>query len=86
VAVRVTDSGNGIAEADLPRIFDLFTRATAEGPGFGIGLAVARTIVEKHGGRIHATSAGHDCGSEFVITLPTLHENGSGGLDEMQAS
>lgn len=71
VAVRVTDSGTGIAEADLPRIFELFTRASAEGPGFGIGLAVARTIVEKHGGRIHATSAGQDRGSEFVITLPT---------------
>jgi signal transduction histidine kinase len=71
-AVRIADSGVGIAEADLSRIFDLFTRASSEGSGFGIGLAVARSIVEKHGGRIEACSAGPSRGSQFVVTMPSV--------------
>jgi signal transduction histidine kinase len=65
------DSGEGIAPADLPRIFGLFTRAGGrrEG-GFGIGLAVARSLIELHGGTIQAYSEGPGRGSEFRITLP----------------
>jgi signal transduction histidine kinase len=71
VVIRVRDSGEGIAADDLPRIFGLFTRAAGrrEG-GFGIGLAVARTLVELHGGTIQAHSEGLGRGSEFRITLP----------------
>jgi signal transduction histidine kinase len=71
VVFRVRDSGEGIARDDLPRIFGLFTRAGGrrEG-GFGIGLAVARSLVELHGGTIQAYSEGLGRGSEFRITLP----------------
>ena len=74
VVFRVRDSGEGIAADDLPRIFGLFTRAGGrrEG-GFGIGLAVARTLVELHGGTIQAQSEGPGHGSEFRITLPARH-------------
>ena len=71
VVFRVRDSGEGIDVDDLPRIFDLFARAGGrrEG-GFGIGLAVARGLVELHGGTIQAFSEGPGRGSEFRITLP----------------
>lgn len=69
--VRVTDSGVGIPVEQLPRIFELFTRGEgAPEGGFGIGLAVARTIVEQHGGSIEARSEGRGRGSEFVVRVP----------------
>jgi signal transduction histidine kinase len=72
VVFRIRDTGEGIAPDDLPRIFGLFTRAEGrrEG-GFGIGLAVARGLVELHGGTIEAASDGPGRGSEFRITLPS---------------
>jgi signal transduction histidine kinase len=71
VTFRVRDNGEGIAAADLPRIFSLFTRAVGRRDGgFGIGLAVARTLVELHGGSINAESDGAGRGSEFRIALP----------------
>jgi signal transduction histidine kinase len=73
LTIRVQDSGEGIAADDLPRIFSLFTRAGARhGSGLGIGLAVARSLVELHGGTIDASSEGPGRGSEFRITLPAL--------------
>lgn len=73
--VRVTDTGPGISAEDLPRIFDLFTRGsrTSES-GLGVGLAIARRLVERHGGTIQAHSQGAGRGSEFVITLPLSAE------------
>jgi signal transduction histidine kinase len=74
VVVSVKDTGVGIPEADLPRVFDGFYRGQAAegGPGgAGIGLAVARRIVEAHGGSIAAESE-PGRGSTFVITLPAL--------------
>jgi signal transduction histidine kinase len=74
VVVRVKDNGVGITAEMLPLIFDLFTQANhtldrAEG-GLGIGLTLARRLVEMHGGSITAFSAGLGKGSEFVIRLP----------------
>jgi signal transduction histidine kinase len=71
VTFSVRDTGDGIAAGDLSRIFGLFTRAAGrpEG-GFGIGLAVARTLVELHGGKISAHSDGAGRGSEFRVALP----------------
>src|SRR5439155_26779172 len=72
--IRVKDSGAGIAPELLPTIFELFRRADdslgrSEG-GLGIGLALARGLVEMHGGRIEAFSEGPGKGSEFTIRLP----------------
>jgi len=73
VTVEVRDSGVGIAPEHLPRLFERFYRADAsrsrEGGGTGIGLAIARSIVESHGGRITATSEPGN-GSAFIFDLP----------------
>ncbi len=70
--VRVRDTGQGIAAADLERVFDLFARAAGGGNGLGIGLAVARRLVELHDGTIAAHSEGTGRGSEFIVTLPMI--------------
>jgi NtrC-family two-component system sensor histidine kinase KinB len=73
VWISVTDRGRGIAEADLARIFDKFVQVEESsmggGTGTGLGLAIAREIVEVHGGRIWATSTLSE-GSTFTIALP----------------
>jgi signal transduction histidine kinase len=73
VAVRVSDTGTGIPAADLPRIFDRFYRAgNARGRGLGLGLAIARRLVEQHGGRIEVESAVGRA-SRFTVMLPLLN-------------
>jgi two-component system sensor histidine kinase BaeS len=73
----VRDSGPGIPEAELPRVFDRFFRGTnvgeARASGSGLGLAIARSIVEMHGGQIEVASA-VGTGSTFTITLPREQE------------
>jgi signal transduction histidine kinase/PAS domain-containing protein/ActR/RegA family two-component response regulator len=78
---RVSDSGIGISREMLPRVFELFSQGERSAhraqPGLGIGLALARRIVEMHGGRIDARSAGPGSGSEFTIRVPILAPVGS---------
>jgi two-component system, chemotaxis family, CheB/CheR fusion protein len=74
--IRVKDTGMGIDPEMIGQIFELFVQADqrldrATG-GLGVGLSLARTIVELHGGTIEAHSAGRDRGSEFLIRLPML--------------
>ena len=74
--VSVQDTGIGISEDMLPRIFDLFAQAPvalarAQG-GLGIGLTLVRTLVELHGGRIAAASAGIGHGARFTVSLPLI--------------
>ncbi|HLF68112.1 MAG TPA: ATP-binding protein [Gaiellaceae bacterium] len=74
VDLAVSDSGEGIAGEHLGRIFERFYRAdsgrTRARGGSGIGLAIARALVEAHGGRIRAESEGPGTGSRFVVSLP----------------
>jgi signal transduction histidine kinase len=72
--VRIRDSGIGIAPDVLPHIFELFVQADPSSrradAGLGIGLALVRSLVERHGGRVTAESAGPGHGSEFTVRLP----------------
>ena len=74
VAIVVADTGIGIAPERLPEVFDMFVQLDAShaaaGGGLGLGLTLARSIVERHGGRIEARSAGPDKGAEFIVRLP----------------
>lgn len=74
VVFRVTDTGIGIAAEHLPHLFERFyrvdrARSRALG-GSGIGLTIAKALVEAHGGRIWATSPGLGQGATFAFTLP----------------
>ncbi|HEY4353464.1 MAG TPA: ATP-binding protein, partial [Paraburkholderia sp.] len=72
--VAVKDSGIGVAAAELPALFDLFMQATPPAgrarDGLGIGLFVARKLIDMHGGTISVASDGVGKGCEFSITLP----------------
>jgi two-component system CheB/CheR fusion protein len=72
--VRVQDTGRGIAPEVLPCVFEPFTQADTtldrQKGGLGLGLAVAKGVVELHGGSIGAESAGLDQGVTFTIVLP----------------
>lgn len=74
VVVEVADAGAGIDPALLPHVFDRFWQADSSSSrrhgGLGIGLAVARTLVEKHGGTIEAASEGAGRGARFAVRLP----------------
>ncbi|MDQ0074480.1 signal transduction histidine kinase [Variovorax boronicumulans] len=69
--VSVTDTGSGIEEALLPHVFTPFTKQLkANAQGLGLGLSIARHIVERHGGTIRVESAGSHAGATFHVTLP----------------
>lgn len=71
---RVRDSGVGIPEDEIERIFDEFYQVedhmTRRHQGLGLGLSIVRAIGEAHGGRVWAESAGRDQGSIFTIAVP----------------
>ena len=71
--LEVIDSGVGIPPTMLPRIFDAFEQAGRQGQfgGLGLGLAISKTVVEIHGGRILASSPGPGRGATFRVELPT---------------
>ena len=74
VLIGVRDTGVGIDPQRLPRLFDMFyqVEGSHDRSGLGLGLALVRSLVELHGGRVSASSAGPDAGSEFVVALPLL--------------
>jgi PAS domain S-box-containing protein len=77
IEVQVSDTGIGIKKEDLPRIFEPF--AAIQKPtyvkGTGLGLSITKGLVEAHGGKIWAESAGEGKGATFTFTLPRRKEN-----------
>jgi signal transduction histidine kinase len=72
--VTVRDTGEGLDPANLERVFDAFF--TTKPDGMGMGLAISRTIIESHGGRLWAT-ANSPHGAVFQFTLPVAAETAS---------
>lgn len=74
--IRVSDNGKGVRPEFLPHVFDRFRQADSTSTrvhgGLGIGLAIARHLVELHGGTITAESAGEGMGSTFTLSLPAV--------------
>lgn len=70
VEFAVRDNGRGISAELLPRVFDLFIQSRPGGEGLGIGLTLVKQLVNMHGGRVTARSAGLGLGSEFTVWLP----------------
>jgi CheY-like chemotaxis protein len=74
IEITVTDTGEGIKPEFLPHVFDRFRQAdsstTREHPGLGLGLSIVRQLVELHGGRVAAKSAGKGQGATFSVMLP----------------
>lgn len=94
IRLEVADSGIGITADFLPYVFDRFRQADSrfsrEHGGLGLGLAIARHIIEMHGGRIEVSSAGAGRGATFVVTLPRsaphvdTDASGGGRLDQVR--
>ena len=83
VAVSVSDEGRGVPPELLPHLFTKYSReAGAERArglrGSGLGLAICKGLVEAHGGRIRAASAGEGRGTRFTFTLPVAGEAAGG--------
>ncbi len=74
VEVSIKDNGQGISPEALPIIFQQFSRGdektTGGSTGLGLGLSIAKILVEKHNGTIQAKSDGHGTGAEFIVKLP----------------
>jgi CheY-like chemotaxis protein len=89
VTVTVRDNGIGIAPAMLPRIFEMFAQVDHSAQhtqgGLGIGLCIAKRLVEMHGGLLVAHSEGPGSGSEFKVQLP-LHVSAAAGLQAKSAN
>ncbi|MEX0268161.1 PAS domain-containing protein [Leptolyngbyaceae cyanobacterium UHCC 1019] len=80
--IKISDTGKGIHPDFLPHVFDYFRQAdsttTRQFGGLGLGLAIARQIVELHGGSVWAESQGEGLGATFTVRLPLIpRENGS---------
>ena len=85
VAVSVTDEGRGIPPERLAQLFRRYADTAGpdgarEAAGFGLGLVICKGLVEAHGGRIRAESAGAGLGTRFTFTLPVSGETGAAGL------
>ena len=90
IVIRVRDRGIGMTPEILARVFDPFMQADqslhrAQG-GLGVGLSLVRSLVELHGGSVHARSEGADLGSEFEVRLPAFDELGAAQPGEPSAT
>jgi signal transduction histidine kinase len=84
IQVTVSDTGVGINPDFLPHVFERFRQedssSTRKYGGLGLGLAIARHVVEIHGGLVTVESKGEGQGARFTVKLPVLHRDGDLGL------
>ncbi len=89
VQIKVSDTGKGISADFLPYVFERFRQADSTSQrsykGLGLGLAIARHLVELHGGTIQAESQGEGQGATFTLNLP-IYEDSSGEAGEAGAA
>ena len=88
VAISVADAGRGVLPERLPLLFRKFSRIHGDEPereiaGSGLGLAICKGIVEAHGGRIWAESAGVGLGARFTFTVPVVAAASTGGASRI---
>jgi signal transduction histidine kinase len=80
VSVSVKDAGIGIPQDKLGEVFEMFAQVESAisrtRGGLGIGLSLTRSLIELHGGSVCASSAGPGAGSEFIVRLPLVHDDG----------
>jgi CheY-like chemotaxis protein len=71
VCIEVSDDGSGFEPSEAERLFEPFHQGvSSSSPGLGLGLAIARAVVDLHGGKIQARSSGRDQGATFTVELP----------------
>ena len=83
--IRIRDTGIGIEAADLPRVFEMFVQTDApleSRSGLGIGLTLAKSLVERHDGRLTIESEGRGRGTEAIVRLPALITPSSKRLED----
>jgi signal transduction histidine kinase/CheY-like chemotaxis protein len=84
--IQISDTGKGIEPKFLPHVFELFQQQDSSNTrfygGLGLGLAIARQIVEAHGGTITAASPGEGKGATFTLQLPLIHSSHSNNFDD----
>jgi len=76
--LTIQDNGHGIAEQDLPRIFDPFVTSTPVGKGTGLGLSMTEAIIRDHDGSIGAADA-PEGGALFTVVLPSAKDAAGAG-------
>jgi two-component system CheB/CheR fusion protein len=81
IVVEVKDTGIGLRESDIGRIFDPFSQVERRRGGLGLGLAISRQLLEKHLGTIRAVSDGPGKGSTFIVELPLASGEPAAGAD-----
>jgi signal transduction histidine kinase len=74
--ITVCDTGKGISPEFLPYLFDRFRQESSKTGGVGLGMAIAKSLVELHGGTIKAYSAGEGQGATFEARIPLLEDGG----------
>ena len=90
LAIRVEDTGIGIAPEMLPRVFDMFVQEhqalDRSRGGLGLGLTIVRSLVAMHGGTVEVHSEGRNRGSEFVVALPAAGVRPPAGAEQAASS
>ena len=75
ILIHISDTGPGLPQTDLRRIFDPFV--TTKTYGSGLGLAICKAIIEHHNGTIHAMNCSHGSGAQFIVRLPVDSQEGA---------